>query len=67
MKRNSNVLTAEHPTRGLLWASFDPSVHHTVPRVAESRFAARLAQFKSRSEAEAALAEAGCQPDRVTA
>jgi hypothetical protein len=67
MKRSSNLLTAEHPTRGLLWASFDPSVHHIVGKVAEGRFAARLAPFKSRAEAEAALEAAGCKLERVRA
>jgi hypothetical protein len=67
MKRASNVLAAEHPARGLLWAAFDPSVHHIVGKVGESRFAARLAPFKSRSEAEAALTGAGCKLERVAA
>lgn len=67
MRRNNNVLTGEHPTRGLLWASFDASVHHIVGKVAEGRFAARLAPFKSRAEAAAALVAAGCKRDRVTA
>jgi hypothetical protein len=65
MKRN--VITAEHPTRGLIWASFDPSVHHITGRVADSRFAARLAPFKSLGEAEAALVAEGCQLERVKA
>jgi hypothetical protein len=67
MKRNSNLLTAEHPTRGLLWAAFDPSVHHIIGKVAESRFSARLAPFKSREEAGAALAAEGCQLERASA
>jgi hypothetical protein len=66
MKR-SNVIAAEHSTRGLLWASFDPSVHHIAGRVADSRFAARLAPFKSIEEAEAALIAEGCQLERVKA
>jgi hypothetical protein len=67
MKRNSNVLTAEHPTRGLLWAAFDPSVHHIVGKVAESRFSARLAPFKSREQAETALIAEGCRIGQVAA
>lgn len=59
MKRSSNLLTAKHSTRGLLWASFDPSVHHITGRVTDSRFAARLAPFKSRAEAETALKAEG--------
>jgi len=66
MKRSNNLITAEHPNLGLLWAAFDASVHHVVGRVADSRFAARLAPFKSRGEAEAALMEAGCNIERVT-
>jgi hypothetical protein len=64
-KRTSNLLTAEHPTRGLLWAAFDPCVHHIVGKVGESRWAARLAPFKSRAEAEAALLAEGCALDAV--
>lgn len=58
---SSRVLTAEHPTRGTLWAAVDPSVHHIVGRVAESRFAARLAPFKCLAEAEVALTAAASQ------
>jgi len=54
------VLTAEHPS-GTLWAAFDPAVHNITGRVAESRFGARLAPFRSRDEAEAALHAAGAQ------
>jgi hypothetical protein len=60
MKRGSALLTAEHPTRGLLWASFDASVHHITGKVRDSRFGARLAPFKSRAEAVAALEAEGC-------
>jgi hypothetical protein len=67
VKCNSNVLTAEHPTRGPLWASFDASVHHITGEVRDSRFGARLAPFRSRAQAEAALVEAGCKLDRVSA
>jgi hypothetical protein len=65
MKRISNVLTGEHPTRGLLWASFDASVHHIIGKVAESRFSARLAPFKSLEEAETALIAEGCRIGQV--
>jgi hypothetical protein len=67
MKRSNNLITAEHPNLGLLWAAFDASVHHIVGRVADSRFAARLAPFKSRAEAEAALIAKGCKAERVAA
>lgn len=59
----SNVITAEHPMRGTLWASFDPSVHHIIGEVRETRFGARLAPFKSRTDAEAALVVAGASID----
>jgi hypothetical protein len=67
MKRTSNVIAAEHPDRGTLWASFDPSVHHIVGEVRDSRFGARLAPFKSKAEAGAALVAAGCVLEAVTA
>lgn len=65
MRKHSNLLTAEHPERGTLWASFDPAVHHIVGRVAETRFGARLAPYRSRDEAEAALVAAGGVIDGV--
>lgn len=55
----TTLLTAAHPKLGTLWASFDPTVHHIVGRVAETRFGARLAPFRSEQEAEAALIAAG--------
>jgi hypothetical protein len=61
MKRNSNVLTADHPTRGLLWAAFDPSARYIVPTVAHSRWSARMAPFNSEDEARKALAAACSQ------
>jgi len=65
--RRDNLLTAPHPERGLLWAAVDPSVHHIEGRVAELRFGARLAPFRSRADAEAALKAAGCVLDRGAA
>jgi hypothetical protein len=67
MAKGRNYITAQHPQRGLLFAAFDAAVHHISGKVADSRFGARLAPFKSRAGAEAALVEAGCQLDRVTA
>jgi len=55
----SRVITAATASGATLWAAFDPSVHHVVGKVADSRFAARLAPFRSREEAEAAL-DAAC-------
>lgn len=66
-KRASNLLAAEHPERGTLWAAVDPSVHHIEGRVAELRFGARLAPFKSHEEAQAALVAAGCVLNREAA
>jgi hypothetical protein len=53
----SRYLTSHHPERGTLYAAFDPAVLHVAGAVAESRFAARLAPFKSEEEAKAALAQ----------
>jgi hypothetical protein len=61
MARGSNDITARHPQRGELFAAFDPAVHHIAGRVAESRFGARLAPFRSHAEAEAALVAEGCE------
>ena len=55
MRKSNNLLTAEHPSRGTLWAAYDPSVHHIVGGMRETRFGARLAPFKCRADAEAAL------------
>lgn len=52
-------LTAEHPEHGTLWAAIDPDAHHLDSRVAQRRFAAFLAPFRSEEEAAAALLEAG--------
>lgn len=67
MKKRDNLLTATHPERGTLWAAVDPSVRHITGRVAELRFGARLAPFKSRADAEAALVAAGGTVERVAA
>lgn len=53
-------LTAPHPELGTLWAAIDANTHHLEGRVAQRRFSAFLAPFKSRPEAEAALIAAGC-------
>jgi hypothetical protein len=55
----SNVITGSHPTRGTIWAAFDPSVHHVAGRVADSRFGARLAPFPDEATARWALKQAG--------
>jgi hypothetical protein len=55
------LLTATHPELGMLWAAVDPFVHHIEGAVRESRFAARLAPFRSEADAKAALSEAGAE------
>lgn len=67
MAKGRNYITAQHPERGELFAGFDPTVRFVVPRVAESRFSARLAPFKSRAEAAAALIAEGCSAELVGA
>ena len=42
-----------------LWAGVDPSAHHVTGEVRDSRFAARLAPFRSLEEADGALSVAG--------
>lgn len=53
------VLIAYHQEGARLFAAFDPQAHHVQPGVHASRFAAFLAPFRSREEAEAALIAAG--------
>jgi hypothetical protein len=60
MKKRDSFLTAEHPTRGTLWAAFDGAAHHLQGRVAERRFPAFLSPFKSEQDARAALVSEGC-------
>lgn len=67
MKKPSNLITATHPELGTLWAAVDPSAHHVEGGVRESRFGARLAPFRSREEAVAALTSAGCAFEPVGA
>ena len=65
--RKPNYIVGEHRERGALYAAFDSTVHHIEGRVCDSRFSARMAPFKSRDEAEAALRAAGCAAERVAA
>lgn len=60
----SRFVTASHPALGTLWAAIDEGSHHLEGRIAERRFTAFLAPFRSRREAEAALTAAGGQLDR---
>ena len=52
-------LRGAHAELGDLYAAWDPHSHHVEPGVRSSRFAARLAPFLSREEAEAALLAEG--------
>lgn len=52
-------LRASHAEFGDLYAAWNPSVAHVEPGVRSSRFAARLAPFRSRDDAERALMCAG--------
>ncbi len=57
------LLTAEHPTRGHLFAAVDPTARFIVPSVEGSRFAARLHPFPCEQSARDALAVALAQPE----
>lgn len=53
------IVVGSHAELGDLYAAFDPDVCHVEPGVRTSRFAARLAPFRTRDEAERALIEEG--------
>ncbi len=55
----TQILVGTHAELGDLYAAFDPEAHHVEPGVRTSRFAARLAPFRTRDEAERALIEEG--------
>ncbi len=59
MTKAARYVIGEHPQLGRLWAAIDPAAHHVEGRVAERRFSAFLAPFKSHEEAVAALLAAG--------
>lgn len=61
MKSAKLTLTAEHPTRGTLWAAVDPAVRFITPGVRDSRFAARLAPFPDEASARVALKREGAK------
>jgi len=56
---SSPYLRASHAELGDLYAAWDPYSNHVEPGVRNSRFAARLAPFRSREEAEQALIAEG--------
>lgn len=59
----TSCLQAHHEHDGDLFAAWDPTSHHVEPGVRSSRFAAYLAPFRSREEAERALVDAGAVID----
>lgn len=61
---SGSVIFGEHPDRGTLYAVADERAHHVEGRVAERRFCAFLAPFRSSQEARAALIAAGAE--RIT-
>lgn len=54
-----SYLRASHAEFGDLFAAWDTASHHVEPGIRSSRFAARLAPFPSRDQAERALIGAG--------
>ena len=59
MSGEALIIAATHDERGRLFAAVVPDVHHVLPEVRESRFAASLAPFRTRQAAETALLDAG--------
>ena len=62
----AKILTAHHPEYGSLWASVDAATQCTKPRVAERRFSAFLAPYRSEEDAAAALIGAGGTLDVIS-
>lgn len=60
---SAGIILAADAERGDLFAAFDAQAHHVEPGVRNSRFAARLAPFRSREEAERALIAEGAVLD----
>lgn len=59
MSAVEHFLRGNHAELGDLFAAFDPQSAHVEPGVRSSRFAAWLAPFRCREDAERALLEAG--------
>ena len=64
-------LIGQHPDRGALWAAIEPAAHHVNASIADRRFAAYMAPFRSEAEARVALVAAGAnaiapEPKRVS-
>jgi hypothetical protein len=59
MARAECFAVASHPQRGRLWAAVDANTVQSEGRVAERRFSAFLAPFRSLAAAQAALVAAG--------
>ena len=62
---STSFLTASHPERGLIWASYDPDALCSAPAVADRRFPAYMAPHESEAAARAALVDAGCDPASI--
>ncbi|WP_305097475.1 hypothetical protein [Croceibacterium aestuarii] len=56
---SAQYLRGQHAELGDLFAAWEPCSHHVEPGVRNSRFAARLAPFRTREEAEQALIAEG--------
>lgn len=56
-----NYLQASHSELGDMFAAWSADIVHVEPGVRSSRFAARLAPYRSREEAERALIAAGAE------
>lgn len=55
----SFIIAADHQDHGLLYAAVDPAAHHVTGKPSVVRFAALLAPFATREDAEAALIAEG--------
>lgn len=61
----ADFIRAEHPELGDMFVAWRSGVDHVEPGVRSSRFAARLAPFRNRDDAERARIEAGAVFDGV--
>lgn len=59
MGKRSTTITGKHPILGTLFATIDPTVQFTEPKVTDMQFSSLLAPFKTREAAEAALVKLG--------
>ena len=59
MSEQTHFLKGAHSELGDLWTAWNATARHVEPGVRTSRFAARLAPFRSQGEAEQALIAEG--------